>query len=435
MRTALGRRTLLRGAGTVLALPLLEAMLPARGRVESPPTRSAWIYVPNGVHLADWRVPALTDADPLPQELPWILAPLRRERFSLLSGLTQDKARANGDGPGDHARAAAVFLTGVQPRKTEGQVRLGPSADQIAAAVVGGATRLRSLELGCERGKSSGQCDSGYACAYSSNVSWLSETTPAAKETSPRLVFERLFGRGPVAAERALRRRSVLDNAGAEAERLRGAVGRDDRHRLDEYFEALREIERRLDFADAQQVAVPEDARPSGTPRDYGEHARLLADVLVLAFRTDSTRIATFMLADEGSNRSYRELGASEGHHTLSHHGGDAEKQARIRAINRFHVELLAYLLDGLAAVREGGQSLLDATQLVYGSGIADGDRHDHHDLPVLLCGGGNGALHPGRHVVFPRETPLGNLHLALLANMGVACDALGDATGLLAGL
>ena len=446
----LSRRTVLRGLGTALALPLLEAMAPAsrtRGPVPAHlvpahlvPTRLVYVYAPNGVHVPDWRPAA---EGPL-ADLPWILAPLQPHvaEISVLSGLTHDKGRANGDGPGDHARAAATFLTGVQPLKTDGQVRLGISADQVAARAVGGLTRFRSLQLGGEGARTSGQCDSGYACAYSHHISWQSETVPAGKEVDPRLVFERLFRGGADALtqralrQRAERRQSVLDFVQDDARRLAARLGAADRAKLEEFQNGLRELELRLQRALPERVeSVPDDARPAAVPADFAEHARLLADVLVLALRTDRTRVATWMLANEGSNRSYRNLGLSEGHHSLSHHQGDAAKQAAIRAINRHHVELFAHLLAGLKRVREGDASLLDACLVVYGSGLADGNRHDHHDLPLLLCGRGNGQLHPGRHLRFPAETPMCDLHLALLERVGAPTAALGDSRAPLQGI
>lgn len=450
------RRAVLRGVGTAVALPLLEAMLPARARPApgAPlPTRLVYVYVPNGVHVPDWR-PA-GPAGPGEGQgqgqgqgqlgpLPWILEPLEpfRREISVLGGLTHDKGRANGDGPGDHARAASTWLTGVQPLKTDGQVRLGVSADQVAARTVGGATRLRSLVLGCEGGRTSGQCDSGYACAYSHFISWEGPQTPAAKETSPRLLFDRLFRGGrdalshAAARERAQRRGSVLDFVREDARGLERELGAADRRKLDEYLTGLRELERRIALTGAESVeAVPDELRPGGRPADLGEHVRLMADLIVLALATDQTRVVTFMVANEGSNRPYRDLGVSEGHHTLSHHGGDPQKQRQIRAINRYHVELLAHLLRGLTETREGARSLLDASMVLYGSGLADGHSHQHHDLPLVLCGRGNGMLHPGRHLRYPRETPVNDLHLALLERMGAPAHQLGDSTGVLGGI
>jgi len=438
MRT-LSRRTLLRGAGTAVALPWLEAM--ARADAPELPPRLLWMYVPNGIHMQDWT-PAEEGA--LPAKLPWILQPLqeRSRDVSVLSGLAHHHGRSNGDGPGDHARAAAVWLTGVQPLKTDGQVGLARSVDQVAAQELGAFTRFRSLEVGCDAGRTNGQCDSGYACAYSGHLSWVSETTPAAKEIDPRALFDRLFRGGVDAAShaasqaRAARRRSVLDFVRADARRLARDLGRDDRRKLDEYQEGIRELERRLEMSVPDRVdAVSDGARPGARPRELGAHARLLADVIALAFETDSTRVATFMLLNEGSNRPYPDLAVNQGHHSISHHGGDPKKHGWLRKINRFHVEQLAYLLDRLHSVREGSKRLLDRTMVVYGSNIADGNRHAHHDLPTLLAGGGALGLEHGRHRRWPEHTPLMNLHLELCGRAGVAIDALGDSTGRLAEL
>ncbi|MDP6739370.1 MAG: DUF1552 domain-containing protein [Planctomycetota bacterium] len=441
----LSRRTFLRGSSVCLSLPWLEAMTPS---CDDAPKRLIYVYAPNGIVPGGWMP---TELEGLPEgqasplgELPPLLGPLQAHTPSLqvLSGLTQDKARANGDGGGDHARASATFLTGVQALKTDGAVGLGISADQVAAAALGSNTRFRSIQLGTDGGQLSGQCDSGYACAYSSFISWQTATTPAGKESDPAQVFDRLFrgGLSPGnAAERMriqARRRSLLDFVREDARDLRRLLGRADLDRLDEFESGLRELERRLvDFEELRVESVPDEARPSSAPGSPAERFKLLADVLILALRTDQTRVATLMVANEGSNRSYPDLGSTEGHHSLSHHQGDAAKVAVIGAINRHHVELFGHLLDGLAAAREGDARLLDASLVVYGSGLADGNTHSHHDLPILLAGGGNGSLHPGRHVVWPEETPLNNLHLALLERMGVRDVPLGDATGVLAGI
>lgn len=412
------RRTMLRGAGAALALPWLEAFGGA-----APPVRLAYLFVPNGIHMPDWT-PASEGAA---FSLPFVLQPLapHRERLLLLSGLAHDKARANGDGPGDHARSAAAFLTGAQPVKTDGSgIRAGVSADQAAARRVGNRTRLPSIEIGCEAGLVSGQCDSGYSCAYSSNISWSTPQTPMAKETDPRQLFDRLFGE---TREGLARKKGLLDRVREDARSLSRKLGATDRRKLDEYLTGVHELERRI--ALAADPAAPAAKRPEGTPRDYAEHLRVMADLLALAFATDTTRIATFMLANEGSNRSYPMLGIPEGHHELSHHGGDAGKQEKIRRINRFHVETLAHLLGRLAEAREGGDSLLDRCLVVYGSGISDGNRHNHDELPVLVAGGAAAGLRTGRHLRLPRETPMNNLHLALLDRLGVDLPAFGDST------
>ena len=439
----LSRRAVLRGFGTALALPWLErfAPNPVRAAVRAPgfnadgePLRLVYLYVPNGVHMPDWT-PQTAGRD---FTLPWILEPLAgvREHVSVVTGLVHDKARANGDGPGDHARAAAVFLTGVQPLKRDGQVGLGISADQIAAAAIGANTRFRSLELGVDPGGNSGQCDSGYACAYSSNISWQGATTPSDKEINPRLLFDRIFrgGNGDEAAtaeaERLRRRSSVLDFVQEDAQRLRARLSNTDRAKVEEYFDGVRELERRMERAAVDRVEeVGDELRPAGTPRDYDEHLRLLRELLVLAIRTDRSRVFTLMFANEGSDRAYRQLQISDGHHSISHHGNEAAKLEQIRKINRLHVEHLAALLQSLAQVPEGAGSLLDHTMLVYGSGISDGNRHNHDELPVLVCGRG-GGLAPGQHLIAPNGTPMMNLHLDLLDRMGAGTASLGDSTG-----
>ncbi|MFT5731669.1 MAG: hypothetical protein ACJAZN_003162 [Planctomycetota bacterium] len=463
---ALPRRAVLRGAGLAVALPMLEAMVPSAhasarlsGReVVAPRRRLIYVYVPNGIHQGGWRQaiptedpsgaaqetrrrgPNLTEGEYTGLELPELLTPLEdlREHVLLLRGLTADKARANGDGPGDHARASAAFLTGVQPLKTEGRVKLGVSADQIAARQIGGRTRIRSLALGLERGLQSGQCDSGYACAYSGHVSWETENVPAAKETQPRALFDRLFrgGNGEVsAAERRGRRserRSLLDFVREESALLSRRLGAADRARLEEYETGLRELERQLSFDGAAHVeGVSDEARPDGRPRTFAEEARLFGKILTLGLEVDVTRIATLMYGNEGSGRRYHEIGVSEGHHPLSHHGGDPEKLAAIGRINRLHMAAFAELAKGLAERSELDGTLLDSTTLVYGSGIAEGNRHDHHDLPILVLGGKASGVRGGRTLVSARETPLNNLHGALLERLGVSEGlTFGDSTG-----
>jgi hypothetical protein len=436
---------MLRGIGTAVALPLLEAMgrrstLAGRGARASP-IRLAFLYVPNGMHMPDWTPAAIGSLG----ELPLTLKPLSAfaQVLLVLSGLTLDSARAHGDGGGDHARAMASFLTGRHPRKSEGtDLRAGISVDQLAAARVGKVTRFASLEIGCEGGKYAGQCDHGYSCAYQTNLSWRSPTTPAAKEVDPRLVFERLFGDSEPKGhetQRARRERdnkSILDFVAEDANQLRGKLGAGDRRKLDEYLTGVREIEERIVRAQpVVEVGQTKYPRPTGIPADYREHLRLMGDLLVLAFQADLTRIATFVFANDGSNRGYRRIGVPEGHHDLSHHGGDLRKQEKVRKINVFHVEQLAYLLGRLKAVREGGGTLLDNCMIVYGSGISDGDRHNHDDLPILLAGKGGGTLKTGRHVRYPKEVPLTNLYVSMLNRVAVPVNSFGDSTGHLAGL
>jgi hypothetical protein len=433
----ISRRTVLRGMGAGIALPLLHQMAPARalaGAAEAPPVRMAFLFVPNGIHMEDWR-PKSTGADYVMPATLEALSPYR-EDLLVLSGLTHDKARPNGDGPGDHARSAACFLTGCQPRKTDGaDIKVGVSVDQIAAEHLRNRTRFPSLEIGCDRGMNSGGCDSGYSCAYSANISWKSESMPMAKEIDPRQVFDRLFTDGPDSEANRTRRdesrQSILDFVLEDASGLSRQLGRQDLRKLDEYLESIREVERRIEAVRTRPIERPDGVeRPAGVPDDYGEHIRLLCDLLALAFRSDATRVATFMLANEGSNRSYPFIEVPDGHHDLSHHGRDAEKQAKIARINRFHISHFAYLLEKLKSAPEGDSNLLENVMIVYGSGISDGNRHNHDDLPVLLAGHAGGRLKPGRHIEYADETPLANLYLSLLDRMDVPAEHLGDSTG-----
>jgi hypothetical protein len=438
MNARISRRTVVKGLGTAVALPLLEAMWPVAGLAGTArkvtPRRMAFLYIPNGVNVADWTPKAVGNGFDLPRTL----EPLKpvKDELLVLSGLTADKARPHGDGPGDHARAMAAFLTGRQPRKTHGaDIRVGISVDQLAAQKIGKNTRFPSLELGIERGLNAGNCDSGYSCAYSANISWRTESTPMAKEVNPRLVFERLFAgevKGEADATRARRERyqlSVLDFVLEDASRLKMRLGMTDQRKLDEYLSAVRELELRIARADGEHGPAGM-MKPAGIPTEYREHLRLMSDMLVLAFQADLTRIATLIFANDGSNRSYRFINVPDGHHDLSHHGGNKEKLAKISLINRFHIEQFAYLLTRLKGIKEGEGTLLDNCMIVYGGGISDGNRHNHDELPVLLAGKGGGTFKTGRHVRYPKETPLTNLFVALLERMGAPAPSFGDSTG-----
>lgn len=443
------RRAFLRGVGTAIALPAaLESVLSTRAMATTArsehPLRMAVFFVPNGAHMPDW-----TPAQEGPHyELPRILQPLAsfKRDITVLSGLTHDKGRANGDGAGDHARSAGVFLTGTQPLKSEGaEIRAGVSFDQIAAMAKGYETRFPSLELGAEPGRQSGKCDSGYSCAYSNNISWRDASTPMTKETNPRLVFERLFSnelRNETAVSQGLRnryRKSILDFVLEDARRLTRKVSGQDRYKLDEYLTSIREIERRIENAEGEDRSVARLIAgadiPQGTPSSYEEHLKLMGDLLVLAFQSDVTRISTFMLANEGSNRPYKQIGISEGHHTLSHHQNDPVKLDKISRINQFHVDQFAYILHRLRSIKEGDGTLLDNCMLLYGSGISDGNRHNNENLPILIAGKGGGSIQSGRHIRYPEETPMSNLLLAMLHRFGVPTDHFGDSTGVLKGL
>lgn len=440
----IGRRTVLRGLGTAIALPLFEVMKPTMPRVSAAnaehPLRVGFIYVPNGMHMPDWtphRKGRNFDLRPTMEPIAHL-----KDKVNVLSNLTLDGARAHGDGGGDHARSAAAFLTGAHPKKTDGaDIHNGVSIDQVLAQQVGDQTRFASLELGLEGSSQAGNCDSGYSCAYSSNLSWRNATSPLAKEMDPAAIFDRLFSSGVPEAEkktrglRKNRRQSVLDWALADAKKLHGNLGIADRRKLDEYLYAVRDIEKRLTISEKLQVGengVPQYPRPLGVPRELDEHSRLMLDMMVLAFQTDSTRVLSFMFANEGSNRSHPNLDAAEGHHELSHHGKSAEKQAKIARINHYYMQKVAYFLDALESIREGDSTLLDNSLIVYGSGISDGDRHNHDELPVIMAGSGGGRVKTGRHIEYLRQTPLCNLYLWMMQQFGSRADSFGDSSGVL---
>lgn len=435
-RKHLPRRTFLRGLGAVVALPALDAMRPAFAATSPGPVRLGFVYVPNGVTLADWT-PAGTGGA---FELSRILKPLApfREDLLVLTGLAQHNGNALGDGPGDHARAAASFLTGVHPFKTAGaDIRNGVSADQVAAEALGRRTLFPSLELGCETAETVGDCDSGYSCAYTNSLAWRSETTPLPPETNPRLVFERLFGSyadlDPETRQRRIRQRaSVVDAVGERTAELVPSLGAADRRKLDEYLTALREIEQRIERVERERPVVDPGVRPpAGVPASFEVHAELMADLMCAAFRTDLTRIVTLMLGREGSVRTYPEIGVPEPHHPLTHHRNNPEWVDKVSQINTWHAEMFGRLLARLAAVEEDGERLLDRSLILYGSGLGDGNRHTHEDLPVVLAGRGGGVC-SGRHLVYRSGTPLNNLFLSLLDRIGVPTDSLGDSTGTL---
>ncbi len=435
----LNRRTILRGVGTGLALPLLESMslpgvLAATTAATTAPVRMACIFVANGAIMDKWK-PTGEGKD---YQLSPTLEPLApyRDDMTVFSGLTQHHARANGDGGGDHARNASAYLTGAQPRKTSAaDISVGQSIDQAIAEKVGSQTRLPSIELGIDRGRNAGNCDSGYSCAYSSNISWKSATTPSSKEVNPRSAFERLFGNPQSAAdmERRLRnRRSILDFVSEDAKRVRQAVSGADQRKLDEYFESIRDIEARIARANSAPKEIPELNLPEGVPSDLKEHIQLMFDILLVAFQTDSTRIATLMLADAGSNRTYPDVDVRDGHHELSHHQNDKDKMEKISRIDKYLVERFCGFLEKLKSTKEGDSNLLNNSMILYGSAIADGNRHSHDDLPIILAGHGGGTIQTGRYVQHPNETPLNNLFLAMSDRMGAKLDKHGDSKGVL---
>lgn len=443
MNPDFSRRRFLRGLGTLIALPALEASAPFAARAAAaktgaagaPPLRMAFIYSPNGKNMTHWT----PKKDGSSYELSRALAPLKdvQSEFQVISGLKHEKAEANGDGGGDHARANATFLTGVQVRKTAGaDIRNGISIDQLAANDIGQLTRLPSLELSCDEARRAGNCDSGYSCSYQFNLAWKSGTTPLAPERDPKLAFERLFGGGQRAevdaakAQRDFYNKSVLDFVMEDARSLQKHLGYTDKQKLDEYLSSVRDIERRLTDADKFNKTMPDYPKPTGIPGDYKEHIRLMFDLQVLAFQTDTTRISTFMLAHDGSNRSFPEIGVPDGHHGISHHQHNPEKLEKIAKIDEFYSEQFAWFLTKLKNIREGNGTLLDNCMIVFGGGISDPDRHSHDDLPVILAGGGGGTLKRGRHLKLRNDTPMCNLYLSLMERMGVKTSRFGDSTG-----
>jgi hypothetical protein len=435
-KKALPRRTFLRGMGVSLALPLLDAMTPALTRAAAPVVRLGFVYVPNGI-IGDKWFPLEDGANFKFQSTMKPLEPYR-DHLLVFSGLAQVGGRALGDGPGDHARAGASWLTGVHPKKTEGiNIQAGVSADQIAARTLGQYTQLASLELGLEANQLAGSCDTGYSCAYTNTVSWRSATTPLPVEINPRGVFERLFGDGESTDAKARlaqlnKQRSILDYVNGSLKRLNSQVGADDKRKVNEYTEAIRDIERRIQKAEEQNATMrmPVIEPPTAIPDEFEAHAKMMMDLNVLAWQTDMTRVVSLMMAREGSNRAYRSIGIADGHHNMTHHQNDPEKIAKTIKINELHVKTFSYLLERLAATQDGAGTLLDNVLVMYGSSIGDGNLHTHHDLPIVIAGGGGGGVKTNRHVMYPKETPLNNLLLDMLARAGVQSDKFGDATG-----
>jgi Protein of unknown function (DUF1552) len=436
----LPRRAFLRGAGTALALPFLDSMVPAFAATTksaaSPATRMGFVYVPNGIIESSW-LPAAEGAAFEFNSTMKALEPFR-EHTLVLSNLAQINGRSFGDGGGDHARAGATWLTGVHPKKTEGaDIRSGISADQIAAREFGKKTQFASLEIGVEAPSLAGGCDSGYSCAYTNTISWSSPTTPNPMEVNPRALFERLFGDGDstdaAARMQGLKERgSLLDFVKGSLDRLQTRLGPGDRRKLSEYLDAIRDIERRIQKAEEQNASMkmPVIKLPVAAPEEFVDHARLMMDLMVVAYQADLTRVVTFMLAREGSNRSYRDIGISDGHHDCTHHQNDAEKIAKTIKINTHHVTQLAYLIDRMKSTPDGDGTLLDHSMILYGSSISDGNRHTHTNLPLTLIGGGSGKIKGGRHIKHAPETPMTNLLLSMLDKSGVQTEKLGDSTG-----
>lgn len=440
-RKALSRRTLLRGMGTAIALPALDAMSPALGASRIPgktPVRMAFVYVPNGIDMRHWTP---ENEGPL-GELPRILKPLEplKQDLTLLSNLTHNNGRALLDGPGDHGRCCGAYLTGVQPRKTMTDIHCGISCDQIAANYVGGETRFPSLEAGIEDARQAGDCDSGYSCAYTNNLAWRSETQPLPPVLDPRALFERLFGDAARSPEERARhnrlRRSILDFVTEDTRKLQTGLGPTDKRKLEEYLASIREIEKQIEKAEKDNAQInPGMEKPYGVPADFSEHFRLMTDMITVAFQADLTRVLTFLVTREGTSRPYREIGISDGHHPLTHHQNNLDQLEKVTRINCYHMEQFAAWIKKLKAIREGDASLLDNCMIVYGAGLSDGNRHTHEDLPTLLVGRAGGRFKTGRRIVYRRETPMSNLFLTMMDRMGVRAEHFGDSSGHLAGL
>ena len=441
-KLAIPRRTVLRGLGATLALPLLERMTPttriARAAA-APVVRFCTVYVPNGIVMDRWT-PATEGADfaATPTLLP--LEPFR-DRLLVLSGLDNTGARSRSGASGAHAKPAGAFMTGIEPLPTTGSssLSLGISMDQIVANTLGQETPLPSLELGLEGADTVngvGTCDVGFNCAYQNRLAWSGPSTPLPVETNPRVVFDRLFGSidstDPEVRRARLRRQgSIIDSVLDKVDRLQGDLGGRDRAKLDEYLQSVREIERRLQVAESQGRELPLVESPAGIPVSYDDHARLMFDMQALALQTDTTRVITFQIGREQSGATYPQIGVSDSHHPISHHGGDKNKIASLAKINVYHTTLFAYFLDKLATTSDGNATLLDNVIALYGSAISEGNSHDIRNLPILLAGGGAGRIKGGRHVRYPEQTQrLTNLQLTLLNKLGIPTEAFGDSTG-----
>jgi len=446
---ALARRTFLRGAGTLVGLPMLDAMMPAIsfGKTVETPVRMAFVYVPIGAVMDAWN-PSYTGEL---GEMTRILKPMEpfKKDMLILSNLTHNGGRALLDGGGDHARATGGWLSGTQPRKiaedssygdrtgkVTAAIHAGITADQVVAQQIGGKTRFASLEVGMEDSQQAGNCDSGYSCSYTNNIAWKSDTQPLPPTLDPRSLFERLFGDDgdltPQARERRnLYRRSILDYVTEDSKKLESHLGPSDRSKLDQYMTSVREVEQRIEAAEKDNRRVdPGMEKPGGMPADFAEHFKLQSDMITIAFQADLTRTVTFIVGREGSNRAYREIGVPEGHHNLTHHRNNPEMIEKVAQINCYHMRTFAAWVEKMKAVKEGDSTLLNNSMIVYGSAIADGNRHTHEDLPTMVLGSGGGFLKPGRRIVYRKETPVCNLYLTLMEGMGVHRETFGDATG-----
>jgi hypothetical protein len=428
--------------GAAVALPFLDAMLPAAARAQSSPSgpvRTAFVYVPNGIDMRHWNPAYEGRLGELPRTLK-ALEPFK-EDITLLGNLTHNTGRALLDGAGDHGRCSGSYLTGVQVKKTVIDIKASVSCDQLVANAIGSQTRLPSLEVGLEDARQAGDCDSGYSCAYTNNLSWRSENQPMPPILDPRSLFDRLFGEdaGLSAEARAQRnryRQSILDFITEDARALQGTLGPTDRRKLEQYLSSIRDIERQIEKAEKDNAQIdPRMERPYGIPQDFAEHFKLMTDMITVAFQADLTRVVTFLVTREGTSRAYREIGISDGHHPLTHHRNQVELMDKVAEINRYHVQQFAKWVEILKSSPEPGGSILDNSMIVYGAGLADGNSHTHHDLPTLIAGRGGNFIKPGRRIVYRRETPMCNLFLTMMDRMGCRMEHFGDSTGHLTGL
>ncbi len=431
-KLALPRRTFIRGMSATLALPFLDAMVPALSAQAKGAPRFTAVYFGNGANMFDWT-PSTEGAG---FQFSPTLKPLEpfRNRTLVFTGLDNFPATDQGDTGGQHPRAAPAFMSCVHPKQTEGaDVRAGTTVDQMIAERISRDSRLASLEVSVDRNDVVGACDHGYACAYMNSLSWKTPTMPLPAETNPRFVFERLFGSGDTAEERLARTkedRSILDGLSHELSTLSGKLGGHDRAKLDEYLGAIRDVEQRIAKAESDSSDFDVPDRPVEVPETFREYAELMFDLQVLAFQADITRVTSFMLARENINRSYNEIGLPEAHHSMSHHGNNPDKMKDFAKLNTYHVETLAYYLNKLQSIPDGDATLLDNTVILYGSGMSDGNTHNNYSVPVVVIGGRENGLAGNRHLSYPKGTPLANLSLSLLEKFGVNVEAFGDSTG-----
>ncbi|HTS65376.1 MAG TPA: DUF1552 domain-containing protein [Candidatus Acidoferrales bacterium] len=439
---ALPRRSILRGIGAAIGLPFLDAMAPAFAASSvpgKPPVRMAFFYVPNGVIMDSWNTDYTGPLQSLPRALK-ALEPYKQDILQI-GNLTHNTGRALLDGSGDHGRCCGSYLTGVQVKKSVVEIKSSVSFDQIVAKEAGKQTRFPSLELGMDDARQAGECDTGYSCAYTNNLAWRSETQPLPPILNPRALFERMFGTGRAmtAEQRAQQmkdRRSILDFVSEGTRQLESGLGPSDRRKLDEYLSSIREVERQLEVAEKDNSQIdPHMDKPYGVPADFSEHFKLMSSMIAIAFQADLTRVVTFLITREGSQRPYREIGIADGHHPLTHHRNQAELMEKVRKINEYHVQQFAGFVEKMKSSREGDRSLLDNCMIVYGAGLSDGNAHLHEDLPTIIVGRGGNTIKSGRRIVARRETPMCNLFLSMMERMGVHMERFGDSTGRFQGL